>query len=737
MVENNPHVISKLTTSHSSAEQLSDEVDYPHSGLIKALNQLARGNIPVKISSGFNITQASSGNVVSVSAGQVLKDGVLQTATSVTNFTTGDFSFTTDNSYYLLVVNSSNTVVLRTPTAANRVADFSLGDTILAMIEISSSTSWGSRKIQFFTTDKESNGISIAYSNGGVFTEVGKLTGDANGITLTGLYKLDTLPTATVTASDKVLIQDTDDSDIIKTATASSIAALGSSYGDSDAISAVEGESTLDLTGAVTIQTDLKITTSSDDAIIENVTQDKDIIFKVNDGGTTTEVMRIDGSNGNVGIRLNQNTTAEERLDVEDGNISLTTTSRTTERIIKLRNSGSTTSLSEIAMAGANSNNYEGYIAFKTKGPDDLYNDPLNEIMRIDGNGKVGIGETAPSADLHIKSSANFDPTSAINTATLILEQTGGTQADDNESVGMTFTKINSGRPFGSIAGVQTGSDADVGGLAFFTHDASTSTDTISEKMRIDGNGNVGIGTTSPDTKLHIEASSNPTLKLQETGQNGYLEITSVVDSQAKITATNETASEFMILDIDAKANASTGTFQDVRLFRNAQSTVDGNFRIKQVGSATDVFHVYSDKDGTDHTMTMNGATTINGGLSSTGIRSAVAEAIGNSGPANHTFDSDDYFLHTKSIASTPPNPPNSVNISIPAASATIIGQRYRILCSANAGGIDDVVIAFDSGDSVYDATHTAGSTTQSLTGGKLYDIICVSGSEWFLLVLN
>ncbi|UVF62550.1 hypothetical protein QKV95_gp073 [Poseidoniales virus YSH_150918] len=528
MVENNPHVISKLTTSHSSAEQLSDEVDYPHSGLIKALNQLARGNIPVKISSGFNITQASSGNVVSVSAGQVLKDGVLQTATSVTNFTTGDFSFTTDNSYYLLVVNSSNTVVLRTPTAANRVADFSLGDTILAMIEISSATSWGSRKIQFFTTDKESNGISIAYSNGGVFTEVGKLTGDANGITLTGLYKLDTLPTATVTASDKVLIQDADDSDIIKTATASSIGALGSSYGNSDAISAVEGEATLDLTGAVTVQTDLKMTTSSDDAIIENVTLDKDIIFKVNDGGVTTEVLRIDGSTGNVGIRLNQNVTADERLDVEDGNISLTTTSRTTERLIKLRNSGSTTSLSEIAMAGANSNNYEGYIAFKTKGPNDVYSDPLNEIMRIDGD------------------------------------------------------------------------------------------------------GDVGIGTTTPETKLHV-----------------------------------------------------------------------------------------------------------NGGFTSTGIRSAVAEAIGSSGPANHTFDSDDYFLHAKSVASTPPAPPNSVNITIPAASSTIIGQRYRILCSANAGGIDDVTIAFDSGDSVYDATHVAGSTTQSLTGGKLYDIICVSGSEWFLLVLN
>lgn len=271
------------------------------------------------------------------------------------------------------------------------------------------------------------------------------------------------------------------------------VAPSATAYADADAVAAVEAEAGLDFSK------------SSDDAIVENTVQDKDIIFKINDGGTPTEVMRIDGSTGNVGIRLNQNVTADERLDVEDGNISLTTTSRTTERIIKLRNSGSTTSLSEIAMAGANSNNYEGYIAFKTKGPDDLYNDPLNEIMRIDGNKKVGIGTTTPSAE------------------------------------------------------------------------------------------------------LHIESSANPTLRLSETGQNGYTTFTSVVDSQARIEAVNDTASEGSLIDINPKCNASTGTSQEVRIFRDSRSGVDGNFRVKQVGTNTDVLTVYSDKDGTAHTMTMNG----------------------------------------------------------------------------------------------------------------------------------
>ena len=147
---------------------------------------------------------------------------------------------------------------------------------------------------------------------------------------------------------------------------------------------------------------ELTITESSDDITIKNTVSNKDITFKVNDGGVDTEVLRLDGSTGNVGIGLSQNVTADEKLDVEDGNISLTTTARQTERVIKLRNSGSTTSLSEIAFAGANTNNFEGYIAFKTKGPADTYTQSLNEIMRIDGDGDVGIGTTDPDAKFHV-----------------------------------------------------------------------------------------------------------------------------------------------------------------------------------------------------------------------------------------------------------------------------------------------------------------------------------------------
>ena len=142
MVENNPHTFSKLSTG--TLTQLEDEVDYPHSGLFKALVQMSKGNIVVKNDSNdFDITQASSGNVIQVSAGTYFRDGKLFTA-SAANFTTSAFTTTYDKGYHMLVVNSSNALAIRQPTAADRVPNYTTGDTIIALIEISSTTPYGS-----------------------------------------------------------------------------------------------------------------------------------------------------------------------------------------------------------------------------------------------------------------------------------------------------------------------------------------------------------------------------------------------------------------------------------------------------------------------------------------------------------------------------------------------------------------------------------------------------------------
>ena len=74
--------------------------------------------------------------------------------------------------------------------------------------------------------------------------------------------------------------------------------------------------------GGVTIgaDSDLTITVDSTGAIISNVTVNSDITFKVNDGGVTTTVMTVDGSESRVGIGT---TTPTEKLDV-NGTIKAT-----------------------------------------------------------------------------------------------------------------------------------------------------------------------------------------------------------------------------------------------------------------------------------------------------------------------------------------------------------------------------------------------------------------------------
>ena len=109
------------------------------------------------------------------------------------------------------------------------------------------------------------------------------------------------------------------------------IATGATAYTDADAIAAVEGESTLTLSSGVTVGTDLKISSTSNHVTIQNETQDKDIIFKVNDGGVETEVMRISGNDGRIGIggvvgpnaqlHLQSSTSSQPELRLENTNI--------------------------------------------------------------------------------------------------------------------------------------------------------------------------------------------------------------------------------------------------------------------------------------------------------------------------------------------------------------------------------------------------------------------------------
>ena len=130
------------------------------------------------------------------------------------------------------------------------------------------------------------------------------------------------------------------------------------------------------------------------------------------------------------------------------------------------------------------------------------------EALRIDSSGKVGIGTSNPSGNLHISSGTSGDCTLIIEADTdnsnesdnplILFRQDGG---QDQSAIGMGLTSNASDNMLTIANSVSSG------GITFETG-TSTGYTNASERMRIDTSGNVGIGTTSPDSRLHLSFDS-------------------------------------------------------------------------------------------------------------------------------------------------------------------------------------------------------------------------------------
>ncbi len=115
-------------------------------------------------------------------------------------------------------------------------------------------------------------------------------------------------------------------------------------------------------------------------------------------------------------------------------------------------------------------------------------NGVLMESMHIEGNGNVGIGTTAPQQELHVvKSGENAD---------LRLQQAGS-----------DYTDFYSG-------------NTDAGVFSYGIKDLRFGTNGT-DRLRITSDGNVGIGTITPQQELHIvKSGENADLRLQRTGSD-------------------------------------------------------------------------------------------------------------------------------------------------------------------------------------------------------------------------
>jgi len=219
-----------------------------------------------------------------------------------------------------------------------------------------------------------------------------------------------------------------------------------------------------------------------------------ELLFKTHDGSESggegsnpVERMRIDNS-GNVGIGT---TSPDASLHVDDGtDISMSSTAAGQIKI------GGNAYNAAIALDGSNMNIYHNSSSRGiVLGTDETAR------MTIASGGNVGIGTTSPSA--------LFTVMATDATPSIYAVRNDSTIAANNTLMSLVARgDLGSGEIAGGTIQIRADEEwvqgSDSGTRITFTTTTNGTWDSDAERMRIDHNGNVGIGATNPSEKLDV-----------------------------------------------------------------------------------------------------------------------------------------------------------------------------------------------------------------------------------------
>ena len=286
------------------------------------------------------------------------------------------------------------------------------------------------------------------------------------------------------------------------------------------------------------------------------------------------ERMRI-AADGNVGI----GTTAPGRtLDVR-GDAQILATASTGLRIV-----GGNTSEVYMIFGDADDHSMGGF----------AYNNNTNELsvdvnnseaIRINSSGNVGIGTTAPAYKFAAYGS---------NVNSEIVASFGSAN-DQNEytAIGLSGFIASNGATKAGLALKRTATYG-VGELHFLNNNTSDNSDmTLSDsKMVILGNGNVGVGTTSPDSNLEISQNTGATIRL--TSSDNFAAAGEVVGSIDFVSKDYNYTSQPIKAQIQAVINSSVGnsdliinTTLDANKLERMRITSAGAIQFNSYGAGT------------------------------------------------------------------------------------------------------------------------------------------------------